>query len=149
MRQGRYSISEIFQEEHKQNWFLSWSLRASCGILLFVGASFLTRMLKDIGNSQTNSWGKLNEKILHIITIINLYSTVFRYSSVRDLLTKHSGSVNFSISASISFSIVALTWISFKPVMGAFLLFAAVLPLIFCLTNMCFNSENKNPYRQI
>lgn len=59
VRHGHFSVKEFYHEHHKQHWLLSWSVRAACTLVLYVGASFLSPLLKRYARSKCSIGGRM------------------------------------------------------------------------------------------
>lgn len=73
VRHGHYTVKEFYHEHHKQHWLLTWSVRAACTLVLYVGASFLTPLLRRYSRSKCSIGGKMitgnNKKKVNIMKI--------------------------------------------------------------------------------
>lgn len=45
LRQGEFTVEEMFLHELAQNWFFTWTLRGAAWLLMFLGANCITHLL--------------------------------------------------------------------------------------------------------
>ncbi|CAB3376162.1 Hypothetical predicted protein [Cloeon dipterum] len=57
-RHGHHPPQNFYHEHHKQHWLLSWIVRGACFLVLFVGSSFLTPLLRKFSRSKCSIGGK-------------------------------------------------------------------------------------------
>ncbi|XP_059469726.1 transmembrane protein 43 homolog [Neocloeon triangulifer] len=109
-RHGQHSPKDFYLEHHKQHWLLSWIVRGACSLVLFVGSSFLTPLLKRFSRSKCSIGG---------IELVPM-----------QVLTRHITSVNLCLSTSTSMCIIGFTWASLRPILATILFTASSMPLI-------------------
>ncbi|XP_071123741.1 transmembrane protein 43-like [Mytilus edulis] len=100
---GRLSPKEIFGKEQQQNTMITWGVRLGGWLLIFVGFGCLTSI---------------------ITTLVDWLPII------RELVAAGVGIMNLAFSISLSLTVIAIGWITYRPLLGMALLAMAATPFI-------------------
>ncbi|VDI59212.1 Hypothetical predicted protein [Mytilus galloprovincialis] len=100
---GRLSPKEIFGKEQQQNTLITWGVRLGGWLLMFVGFGCLTSI---------------------ITTLVDWLPII------RELVAAGVGIMNLAFSISLSLTVIAIGWITYRPLLGMALLAMAATPFI-------------------
>lgn len=103
MQQGIRGQEEVFRTEHNHNRTATWIYRLVGWFVMFLGFTCLNSIIQ---------------------MACDLYPTLGR------MVTLGVASVNFSVSMSVTLTIIGAGWVWFRPVLGLSLIFIASVPII-------------------
>lgn len=100
---GRFSAKEIFGKEQQTNTLITWGVRFGGWLLMFVGFGCLTSIISTLVD-----WLPI----------------------IRELVAAGVGVMNLALSISLSLTVIAIGWITYRPLLGIAILAMAATPFI-------------------
>ena len=113
---GKQSAASMFATAHQRNKFLTWGLRALGALLMFFGFTALFRPLSVLAD------------------VVPLFGNIVGAGT---------GLIAFLLTVAISFSVIAVAWIFYRPLIGIPLILVAVAGLFFLVRKLMAQGKRR------
>ena len=114
---GSKTAASMFATAHQSNKFMTWGLRALGAVLMFFGFSAIFRPLSVLAD---------------VLPIAG------------DIVGVGTGLIAFLLAVVISFFVIAVAWISYRPLIGIPLVVVAVAGLVFLVMKLMGQRKKQN-----
>ncbi|XP_066997597.1 transmembrane protein 43 homolog isoform X2 [Anabrus simplex] len=121
LREGSFSVKEIFLQEHTQNPWITWLLRILGWLMMCQGASCFS----------------------HILQVL-----LCRYSLLHEVLLGF-GSLHMAVSLPVALFVIAIAWVWYRPIFGFAVASLAVLPFLCSAVKLYVQDYHENQYRHL
>ncbi|XP_014475217.1 PREDICTED: transmembrane protein 43 homolog isoform X2 [Dinoponera quadriceps] len=119
-RKHKISVDQMFHLEHKHNYWRTWYIRVLGWLVLFVAATCLANILKTI---------ILNSTFLCGIIAVE--------------------SLTLSVSMFISFLVIGIAWVWYRPMIGLCLTLMSIVPFIYSRLTSGSSSQQRENYNRL